>query len=178
MAKILFISGSPREGNTHFILKKIASQIKMKGETIFLKDRNIKHCSGCQACDQTGKCAIRDDMAQIAPKLLTAKIIIIGTPNYYDNVTGLLKDFIDRTNFLYPGLKLKRKKLVSIVVGAGNLKNSRRVVDTALQYFADAHKMDHVLAFCFKGHGPRDLEKNPHIQTKIKTITQKINSLI
>lgn len=177
MPKFLLISGSPRKGNTDFILEKIYQAIKGKKELILLRNKEIKHCLGCATCDQTNRCVIHDAMDQISQKILKADVLIIGTPNYFDNVTGILKDFIDRTNHFYEGYLLKGKKLISIVVGGGKIKNSERVTKGALAYFANAHKLDYALAFCFQALKPDAVKNSNAAKKKIKTLIKKINAL-
>jgi len=161
MTRFLLISGSPRRGNTDFILRTIFESIREEKELILLRERNIKHCRGCLSCDKSNKCAIQDDMQELYGKLLKADVIIIGSPNYFDNVTGLLKDFIDRTNPFYETDLLKGKKLIAVVVGGGDTNNSRRVTDQALTYFADCHKLDFIGKYCFKALKPGEVEKDP-----------------
>ena len=49
-------------------------------------------------------------MDEICEKMIKADIIIVGSPVYYCNVSGLLKNFIDRCTCLtHPKLKLKGK---------------------------------------------------------------------
>jgi multimeric flavodoxin WrbA len=56
-------------------------------------------------------------MTEIRNKMLDSDNIIIGTPNYFDNISGLLKDFVDRTHPFYKFELLKGKKLVLIMIG-------------------------------------------------------------
>jgi multimeric flavodoxin WrbA len=66
-------------------------------ENIILADRKIGHCTGCFACwlKTPGKCIIKDDMEELLEKF-SADIIVFATPLYVDNVTGIMKDFMDR----------------------------------------------------------------------------------
>ena len=79
------ISGSPRQGNTDFVLSTIFNEIKDKKELVFLREQNIKHCIGCLSCHIKPECVINDDMTKIRNKMLNADILVIGTPNYFDN---------------------------------------------------------------------------------------------
>ncbi|MCX6789437.1 MAG: flavodoxin family protein [Candidatus Gribaldobacteria bacterium] len=124
MAKFLLVSGSPRSGNTELILKKIFEALPKEKELILLRQKNINHCKGCLSCDKLKKCVQRDDMQAIYPKMQAADVLIIGSPNYFDNVSGLMKDFIDRTNPFYKTDKLKNKKAFFVVVGGGEVENS------------------------------------------------------
>ncbi len=174
MTKFLLISGSPREGNIDFILKRIFESINGEKELIFLRDKNIKHCSGCLSCDKSNKCSIQDDMDEIYKKMIEADVFIIGSPNYFDNVTGLLKDFIDRTNPFHETDILKGKKIITIVVGGGDIVNSKRVTDQALTYFADCHNLDLVGSYCFQALNSTDIEQNPDSLKLIDEIIKNI----
>ena len=73
-------------------------------------------------------CAVSDDMQAIYPKLLAADVIILGTPVYFYMLSGLLKNFLDRTCPIWT--RLEGKKLVGIAVAEesigqaiSNLKN-------------------------------------------------------
>lgn len=100
---IIALNGSPRgpKGNTEVILKHFLKGCENAGaeiETIYLKDKNIKHCCGCFTCwEKTlGKCIYKDDMEDLLVKVSEADIIVYATPLYYYTVTGIMKDFMDR----------------------------------------------------------------------------------
>ncbi len=113
--KILYISGSPRKSsNTDYLLNVLHS--KIKGEMIKLSDYRIDSCHACMDCRGKGECVIKDDMQEIIiPKLLESKVIVLGSPIYFNNVSSQMKAFIDRTHCLM-GL-LKNKIGGAIVVG-------------------------------------------------------------
>mgnify|MGYP003820737023 CR=1 FL=1 len=113
--KVLAINGSPRgkTGNTEILLEQFLKGCNEEGieiETIYLKDKNIKHCSGCFTCwtKTPGKCIHKDDMEEFLIKISQADIMVYATPLYYFTVTGLMKDFMDRM------LPLNKKEIVKI----------------------------------------------------------------
>lgn len=119
--KVIAIVGSPRKENTYKLVEAVVEAIAKKKnveiELVHLADFDIKHCSGCSdICEKTGECNIQDDMQKLYPKLKEADVLIIGTPTYYWNVTGLVKDFIDRTNPLYHTESLKGKIGAAVAV--------------------------------------------------------------
>lgn len=175
--KILLISGSPRKGNTEFILNKICKSIKGEKELILLRNKNIKHCAGCLYCHEHKKCAIQDDMQEIYGKLQEADIIVLGTPNYYDNVSGLVKDFIDRQNPFYKTNKIKGKKFITIVVGGGKIKNSKLVGKQALKNFSDLQELKSIGSYYFQALHLKEIENNPKSSDMINKIVSKINSI-
>lgn len=101
--KVLAINGSPRgsEGNTEVLLVEFlkgCEEAGAKTETIYLKDKEIKHCIGCFTCwtKTPGKCIHKDDMEELLIKVSEADIMVYATPLYYYTVTGIMKDFMDR----------------------------------------------------------------------------------
>jgi multimeric flavodoxin WrbA len=175
MKNILIISGSPRKGNTEYILNKIFEAVKGEKELILLRNKNIKHCVGCLHCDEHKKCALSDDMQELYGKIQKADLIILGTPNYFDNVPGIMKDFIDRTNLFYKTDKLKGKKLITIVVGGGKIENSKRVGEQALKYFSDGHQLELIGSYYFQALHLRDIENSSKSNLGLDKIISKIN---
>jgi NAD(P)H-dependent FMN reductase len=99
MADIIGICGSARKhGNTATLLREVLASSGLASELIFLSDLNIGFCSGCHSCIQNqGKCIKQDDMPGLLDKFLAARAIVLGTPNYYYDVSGLMKNMIDRS---------------------------------------------------------------------------------
>lgn len=98
--RILGLTGSYRKnGNTHILVEKVLEGARALGaetESIFLPDHDIKDCIGCEGCRTSYKCVIKDGMQAIYPKLEAADAIVLGSPTYFYNVTGIVKNFLDR----------------------------------------------------------------------------------
>jgi multimeric flavodoxin WrbA len=120
--KVIGICGSPRKGNTEWMLRKLLEEVAKSGvetELILLRELAIKGCDGCLACEIGGKerkgtCHIKDDMQQIYPKMLEADAWALGTPVYFELLSGMLKNFMDRTCPIWP--KLEGKPVVGLAV--------------------------------------------------------------
>ena len=113
--KVLAINGSPRgaKGNTEVLLVQFLKGCEEAGaeiETIYLKDKDIKHCSGCFTCwtKTPGKCIHKDDMEELLNKVMQADIMVYATPLYYYTVTGIMKDFMDRK------LPLAKREIIKV----------------------------------------------------------------
>jgi len=65
-------------------------------ELINLYDYNIGWCTGCWACADTGTCVLKDDFAAAFAKVEEADAIVLGSPCYWGNVSGIMKNFFDR----------------------------------------------------------------------------------
>jgi len=115
--KIIGISGSPRNRNTNYMLKTVLDATGCDYELILLKDKNIKPCTACAGCYKAHKCIVKDDMHEIRWKLEEADAIILGSPTYFANVTGVMKNFIDKCLPIYLSEKLRGKRVALISVG-------------------------------------------------------------
>lgn len=177
--KIIAICGSPRAGNTEFVLKRILTQAEKSGasvELVLLRNKRIEFCNGCLTCDSTGLCNIRDDMQMIYSKLESADLIIFGSPNYFHNVSGTLKNFIDRMHPFYKDLKLKNKKIVGVIVGSsGKIEAIKKSID-CIKVVADLLEMSFVGDFYLIAKNPQDTEKNPENIQKIDEFTESLIS--
>lgn len=67
-------------------------------EMVFLQQKKIHHCLGCFSCwfKTPGDCIQNDDMPGLIEKFTTADVVVFAGPLHNDNISGLLKDFIDR----------------------------------------------------------------------------------
>jgi multimeric flavodoxin WrbA len=98
--EILGIVGSYRKaGNTDILVKKVlegAENCGIDTNYIFLPDFNIKDCIGCEGCKTNYKCVVKDDMQKIYPLIEKADALVIGSPTYFYNVTGITKNLLNR----------------------------------------------------------------------------------
>jgi multimeric flavodoxin WrbA/putative sterol carrier protein len=102
--RVLAVNGSPRgaAGNTDVLVQAFLSGAREAGaetDTIYLHDKNINHCTGCFACwvKTPGECIHDDDMTDLLPRLREANVVVIASPLYGNMLSGLMKDFMDRT---------------------------------------------------------------------------------
>ena len=100
MKNILILSASPRKNGNSDILchqyMKGAEDAGNQVELISLYDKNIGFCRACYACFKTGKCVLKDDMAEILDKIQAADVLVVATPTYFLTMNGKLKNTIDR----------------------------------------------------------------------------------
>ncbi len=175
--KILFISGSPRNGNTNYVLSKIYESVDNDcKELILLKDKDIKFCKGCLSCYIKPKCVIKDDMEAILTKMLNSNIFILGTPNYYENVSGLMKNFMDRCHPFYENKLVRDKKLILIFVGGGKKEGTKKYLNLAFYGFVKHLKLNLIDSYSFEALEWNELSEKD-ITKEIAKIVGKINSL-
>lgn len=101
--RITAFNGSPRaeRGNTHIMVEAFLAGAREAGaetDNVFLAKKRIAPCVACYACwmKTPGKCAQRDDMDELLDKVIASDVVLFATPVYVDNVTGTMKDFMDR----------------------------------------------------------------------------------
>lgn len=170
MPKIMLINGSNRIGNTNYLLKKINENID-DTELISLNNKKIEYCRGCLACHKIDHCIIDDDINEIIKKIVEADLIIFGVPNYFDNVSGLFKNFIDRLHPLYKSELISHKKVVFIYVGGGNEEGTRLVLHQSLEGLIKYLKLNVIREYSFKALNVSDVAcQNEKIKDMIKDI--------
>jgi multimeric flavodoxin WrbA len=124
--KVLTIIGSPRKnGNSYKAAREVEDRMKQLGsvefEYLFLKDADLKMCSGCFNCVSKGEelCPLKDDRGEIESKMLGSDGIIFVTPVYCENVSGLMKNFIDRFSFVFHRPRFFDQKAMVLATSAG-----------------------------------------------------------
>ncbi len=103
--KVVALNGSPRKnGNTFTALSRVCSVLNAEGietEIVDIGSLKLTGCHACGYCSKNGKCAFDDEVNALAPKLLDADGIVIGSPVYYADINATLKCFLDRFFFVY-----------------------------------------------------------------------------
>lgn len=95
--RVVIVNGSLRKKSTYSILEKIENLLhNCDVEFLNLKDYDLKPCVGCERCLRIGNCNIKDEASIVLDKIQNADGIIIGTPVYLRQISGLLKMVIDR----------------------------------------------------------------------------------
>ena len=118
--RITGIVGSPRlKKNTDALVRQALDGCRSEGasiETIYLNKLKIKPCQAHKVQDGKG-CIMRDDMDAIYEIFETSDGLIIGTPVYYNSVSGQTKLMIDRSYCLARAVPLgpgKRKYVTAV----------------------------------------------------------------
>jgi multimeric flavodoxin WrbA len=100
---ILGISGSPRSGNSEYLLEKALDKAaSYRGaivETVRYSFRNkeFKPCIACDHCMRNeGACVHRDDFGELSALWHEADVILYSLPVYHMGMPGQVKCFVDR----------------------------------------------------------------------------------
>ena len=158
--KIVATMGSPKgKGSGYRIVRMIEDRMKAIGDVefayLFIKDANLKPCRDCYTCMAKGEdqCPLKDDRAKIEEELLAADGVILSSPVHVANVSGLMKNFMDRFAYTNHRPRFHRQKVLAVVNMAGT---SRKEALSALHYLLGGSQMVHTLA----------IETPPWLQTE------------
>ncbi len=109
MKKIIIIDGGPRKNrNTAKLLQRFAEGAESVGsdievKTVRLYDLEYKGCISCMACKLKGKaqniCRFKDALTPILEEIARADGLVLGSPIYFGEVTGLMRAFLERLAF-------------------------------------------------------------------------------
>ena len=111
LIKLLSISGSPVEGSsTDILLKEIEKGFLEKAgsreETQIsfykLNELNFIACQACGKAPTPEYCFYDDDLTRVYAELAVCDCLLVGSPIYFDTVSGQLKSFMDRCNCVRP----------------------------------------------------------------------------
>jgi multimeric flavodoxin WrbA len=143
--KILALIGSYRKkGNTARIVQMIEARMQelaaqhstmLEFYTFYLGDLDIRPCLGCRACFDRGEdaCPLKDDISLIRAKMGAADGLLLASPVYVDDVSGLIKNWMDRLAYLChrPGMGGKCAYPL-VTAGTSGSGHSLRTMNTAL----------------------------------------------
>ena len=177
---VLGISGSMRKnGNTAQIIKYILDRVREEGietEFISLADRVIKPCTGCELCKDRKWCTAEDDDWEgVINRVMECEVLIIGSPTYYYDVSGHLKNFIDRTYSLYHDRKLAGRKAIGVTVCAD--RGCERALET-IEAFLNTHEFSYLGYVCGKGYAPGDIMKDERAIKKADEAAARIVNML
>ncbi len=174
--KIIGVSGSPRRGNTEWMLKTLIEEAADNGaevELLLLRRMDVRMCRGCLTCEEGGRerkgiCKIKDDMTEVYPKLLAADAIVLATPGYFEMLSGLLKNFLDRTCPIWP--RLEGKKVAGLAVAEEGVGQAIQNLET----YASLCKMRWVGSIKTLAKTPGEAAQNKNLESRLKLLAKKI----
>jgi multimeric flavodoxin WrbA len=141
--KVLLLCGSGRaDGNTARTvglfrekLERVCGEtgIELEVETVLLGQEQLQFCRGCRACFDEDRCPLKDGLIPLRDRMLEADALVVGSPVYVEDVSGLTKNWIDRMAFFChrPGLYGKCAWLIT-TSASRSTKHSLRTMSVAL----------------------------------------------
>ncbi|MCD8104811.1 MAG: NAD(P)H-dependent oxidoreductase [Lachnospiraceae bacterium] len=133
MKKVLFINGSPnKNGNTAALAKSLLDGIDY--ETLNLTDYKV-YSYGQKFSD--------DQFDEVLAKMKGTQTIVIGSPLYWHNICGSVRDLLDRFyGPVEPG-ELSGRKLFFLFQGAAPEKWMLEAGEYTMERFAGLYGMEY-----------------------------------
>jgi len=119
--KVTAIVSSARKRLTHNavlqFLKNLQSLGNVEYEIVALSQCRLGICRGCKLCFQKGEeyCPLKDDRDALFEKLMASDGVVLATPNYSFQVSGMMKVFLDRLGFVFHRPRFFGKTFTGIV---------------------------------------------------------------
>lgn len=106
--KVIAINGSPRrKANTASLLNEAlrgAESVGAETELIHLYDLTYKGCISCFGCKRKGRklchCYMKDELSPVLEKVLSADVLLLGSPIYEGEITAQMRGFLERLGFI------------------------------------------------------------------------------
>lgn len=151
--KVTAFVGSARKKHTYNAAEKFLENLRTHGnvetEIVALSDYHLETCRGCMLCLNKGEefCPLKDDRDKLIAKILESDGIVLASPNYSFQVSGLMKVFLDRLGFVFHRPRFFGKTFTGIVVQGiyGGKKISRY-----LSFIGGAMRFNVVRGCCLK----------------------------
>lgn len=106
-------------------------------------------------------------MQAIYPKILEADGIILGTPVYFELLSALLKNFMDRTCSIWP--KLEGKSVAGVAVAEEGIG---KAIDN-LKTYANICRMDWIGSLTALAKKPGEVSADKNIESRINKLATK-----
>jgi len=122
MKKVTAFVGSARKMDTYEAASRLLDDLRSRGdvetEIVRLHDYELGICRGCKVCFSRGEefCPVKDDRDALIGKLEAADGVVLATPNYSFQVSGVTKLFLDRLGFVFHRPRFFGRAFTSIVV--------------------------------------------------------------
>jgi len=142
-------------------------------ETLLLRKMDIRTCRGCLTCEKGGRerpgiCKIKDDMTGVYPKLLGADAIVLATPGYFEMLSGLLKNFLDRTCPVWP--RLEGKSIAGLAVAEEGVGQTIQNFRT----YAALCKLRWAGSVTTLAKNPGDAAKNKGLERRLERLARRL----
>ena len=129
--KILFINGSPnKEGNTAALAKALLGDREY--ETLNLTDYRI---------GSYGQNFPDDELGKVIAEMKKADVIVIGSPLYWHNICGAVRNVLDRFYGLVSERELSGRRLYFLFQGASPEKWMLEAGEYTMKRFAGLYGM-------------------------------------
>lgn len=119
---VAFVGSARKNGVTYRATRQLLDGLEasgdVRGELVFLSEYDLGLCRGCKACILRGHefCPLHDDRDVLLEKMTRSDAVVLASPVYSFQVSGLMKVFLDRLGFALHRPRFHGRAFTSIVV--------------------------------------------------------------
>jgi len=182
MNKTMIIGGSVRKtGTCSNISRLFEKELKDKSSLFLLSERRVGFCSACLLCDKhrNKNCPVKDDFQTFIKDVEKCKNIIFISPIYGGDITGTMKNFIDRTNHYCNFNKWKGKKIFLILTGCLSASENQKPIKRIKEFFKEyanitCCKFEHLGYYTVHPDTGNIFKDYPKVEKDIKKYCKKL----
>lgn len=95
---VVILNGSPHSGgNSALLARRLAALLGGTQTTVDLYAADVRPCTGCGACVDSGRCVLEDDaFAGIMRRLAESRYAVVASPVHFSGPSAPLTAFISR----------------------------------------------------------------------------------
>lgn len=182
MKKIVIYNGSPRmDGNTVTLLNTVAQGARDQGAQVdfyTLFKMKFMACQSCFGCRMTDDCMIKDELHTALQKVKEADGLVIGSPIYFMQMSGPVKNLYDR---FFPlvgenGQPRFGKKKIATIYTQG--LDDEHAFDSYFDYIASTFpsfgfELEENIV-CTQGNDPESAERSNDLKVRAYELGKKL----
>lgn len=182
MKKIVIYNGSPRmDGNTVTLLNLVAQGARDNGAEVEFKTlfkMKFMACQSCFYCRMNDDCIIKDELHTALQQVKEADAVVIGSPIYFMQMSGMTKNLYDR---FFPlvgqdGAPRFGTKKMATVYSQG--LEDEHAYDSYFDYVSSTFPaygfewVDNIV--CTHANDPESAERNPDLKIRAYELGKKL----
>lgn len=188
MKKVLAIMGSPRKNkNTDTLLDYLLEGIQeldYEITKVYLRDIEVRGCTGCDHCGQTAGCVFNDGMNTLYDGFDNSDIVIFAAPIYFNSINGMSKNIVDRCQRYWSlkyilGQNYKRgedRKGIFLSVGGAPYTNDQFIATTPIMdFFFKAINVDYLGNYVVSNTDNQPIKDKKSIRNELNEIGRNID---
>jgi multimeric flavodoxin WrbA len=123
---IVIINGSPKkESDSEKLALKLVESLKASGlncniQFFKLVQMDVKNCTGCLECKESGLCSQIDDIIKIKDGLKKADFVVFSSPVHISHISSILHNFFERLIIDLHTFEYFRKPFINIISTNGS----------------------------------------------------------
>lgn len=138
MKKTLILNGSPRKkGDTMIMINALKEELGGEVRVLDAYYADIRPCIDCRWCFENKGCAIKDEMQKIFDYIQECDHIILASPVYFEEITGMLLAVLSRLQTYFSARYIRKedpvpkKKTGGILLAAGSIGPREKAESTS-----------------------------------------------